>query len=352
MVKPAAGLCNMDCGYCFYKTAGAGGPGGIMSDETVRALAERIREARPSSLNIAFQGGEPLLAGPDFFRRFTARIKASVRCPVFYSVQTNGTRLDGATAAFLKENGFLVGLSLDGDRVTTDRYRRMKNGGSAFERVLESAALLKEHGVDFNILSVVDDENAGEIERTYAFMKEQGFYRLQFIPCVDEGRGVALSAEKYEAFLKTSFDLWYNDFTAGNEVYIRHIDNWLCVLLGYPPESCAHRGVCGGYYVVEADGSVYPCDFYCKEEYKLGTVFSGAPFGPSEKMSAFIARSKVIHEHCRGCEYRFLCRGGCLRDRTDGDTSNRYCSACRGFFAYAAGRLADAARTLRDAGGL
>ena len=352
LIKPASALCDLNCGYCFYRRIAEerDAPGEIMAEATAATLLDRAFSLRPAALSLTFQGGEPTLAGLDWFRRFLALTeeKNTDRVPVFLSLQTNGTRIDGEWAAFFKENRFLVGLSLDGDKETNDRFRRDPAGNSVYDRTLRAAATLTAHGVEFNILSVVTDESAGEIDRTYESFKRLGFRYLQFIPLVDEG-GARLGVQAYESFLKRVFDLWYEDFAKGDYISVRHIDNYVRMLLGGPPESCAMGGVCGRYYVIEADGAVYPCDFYCRAPYRLGSVFDDAPFGDSEAHRAFLAGSYSIHETCRRCEYYFLCRGGCRRDRTDGGTKNKYCAAYRGFFAYALPRLRDAARRVLDA---
>ena len=282
------------------------------------------------------------MAGLDFFRRFVRQIKETAGCPVGFSLQTNGLLIDDAWAVFFKENGFLIGISLDGSRRTNDRYRLDNHGESVFPRVLSAISVLKKHGVDFNILSVIDDQNAAEFDSTWRYFKKHGFRFLQFIPYVDEEDGVALSPESYETFLKKSFDLWYRDLIRGDYVSVRHIDNYVGILMGRPPESCAMRGICGGYFVAEANGDLYPCDFYCREEYKLGTVFDDDPFAANETQRRFMEDSTLIHERCKACRWYVLCRGGCRRDRTDGLTRNKYCAAYDSFFGYAAGRMEQA----------
>ncbi|MBQ6020036.1 MAG: SPASM domain-containing protein [Clostridia bacterium] len=222
----------------------------------------------------------------------------------------------------------------------------MEYGGGVLPQILNAVSVLKKYGVDFNILSVVDDRNAKEIESTWNYFKKHGFDYLQFIPYVDEGNGVSLSAEAYGEFLKKSFDLWYDDYMRGKYVSVRHIDNYIDIMLGRPPENCAMCGVCGSYFVAEANGDLYPCDFYCKDEYKLGSIFGAEPFAINETHRRFIAASEAIHPHCEGCKYYALCRGGCRRDRTDHDTKNRYCEAYCDFFDYAAERMLRVAQLL------
>lgn len=338
LIKPAADLCNMNCSYCFYKTPGGAGESRIMQPQTVDALICKIRQFQPSALSVVFQGGEPLLAGIGFFRAFVKKLNTAVDTPVSFALQTNGLLIDDAFAAFFRAHAFLVGVSLDGEKAVHDRRRRTKSAEATFDRVMQAIKTLERHGVDYNILSVITDESAKEIDRTWAFFRAQGFRFLQFLPCLAAG-GVSLSAENYAAFLKRSFDLWYDAWETGTYISVRHIDNYIRILLGEPPENCAMCGVCGSYYVVEADGSLYPCDFYCTDEYRLGAVFDDAPFEKNETHRAFLAASETIHTHCRDCKYHFLCRGGCRADRIENGTKNKYCSAYRAFFDHALVRM-------------
>lgn len=346
LIKPAAGLCNMNCGYCFYRAESESRENRIMSRETADLLIKRAAVYSPDGLSVIFQGGEPTLAGLGFFEYFTKELNAAVKAPVGYSIQTNGLLIDDKFASFFRENNYLVGISLDGGRKTNDRYRRDKNGNSVLAEILTAINILRKHEVDFNILSVVDNENAADIEATYKYFKKHGFRNLQFIPFVDEQEGIALSPGEYEAFLKKIFDLWYADFNPENYISIRHIDNYLDILAGYRPENCAMCGICGGYFVIEANGDIYPCDFYCRDEYRTGNISDANPFEINEKHKKFIEESFIIHERCRECSCYALCRGGCRRDRTDDFTRNKYCEAYRGFFAYSADRLKRAAGVL------
>ena len=206
--------------------------------------------------------------------------------------------------------------------------------------------LLKEHGVEFNVLSVIDDKNAVDIKETYEFFKKNGFGYLQFIPYVDEAMGVSLSEKSYLEFLKQSFDLWYDDIQKGEYVSVRNFDNYVSILMGRAPENCAMSGYCANYFVVEAGGDIYPCDFYCKKGDKISSVFDEKPFELNAKTKAFFDESLIIHSCCKPCKYYSLCRGGCKRDRVENFSRNKYCKAYFEFFDYSLKRMVKIARRL------
>ena len=110
-------------------------------------------------------------------------------------------------------------------------------------------------------------------------------------------------------------------------------------------------GVCGMQYVVEADGSVYPCDFYCLDQWKLGNFLTDDfdALDAKREELGFIRLSAQPHPDCLDCPWRYLCRGGCRRDREtipgqDAPGKNYYCASYKEFFAYAAPRLEQLAR--------
>ena len=167
-------------------------------------------------------------------------------------------------------------------------------------------------------------------------MKEYKY--LQFIPVIDDFNGetadFSLSAEDYGRFLCETFELYYRDIMAGNYVSVRDFDSYIHMLMGMPPSSCAMQGRCGGYFTVEADGSIYPCDFYVTDEHRIGNICEESFFSlaKSEKLSNFITSSVCVSEKCRACKWFRICRGGCRRHREPFPSLNKYCEAYSYFF--------------------
>lgn len=364
LIKPASAACNMDCRYCFYKCLSSKRETdnlGFMSDKTLELLTQRAIAYADGFLGFAFQGGEPTLAGLTFFQKAVSLQKEyNTRGLVIENtLQTNGILLDDEWARFLHDNHFLVGLSLDGPRKLHDGVRTDASGRGTFERVMSKADLLKRYEVDFNVITVVTNETAQKASALYRFYKRNGFMYIQLIPCMDEsGReGIcaanphAVTPQAYGKFLCEFFDLWYEDFIRGDMIDIRMFSNLAQMTVGYPPEECGMNGCCSCYFVVEGDGTVYPCDFYCMDSWKLGTVeqeFQEMLLSPKAK--SFVNQSKKIAPACTGCPYYALCRGGCRRWREpmiNGEPGLNYlCPAYQIFFEHTTERFKKLGRTI------
>jgi uncharacterized protein len=356
LIKPASGRCNLACKYCFYRDVAENreiADFGIMTEATARALIEKAFSIDSPAYTFGFQGGEPTLAGIDFFEKFVRIVREVNRkeVPVTYTLQTNATLIDAEWARFLKRENFLVGVSIDGPRAINDTLRISRDGSPSYRRVMTGVQALRDEGVQINVLSVVTALTADNVEVVYNHLRDRGFDWIQFIPCLDPlgekpgGHPWSLSPAAFSHFLKTTFDLWYAEQINGTPIHIRWFDNLIAMAMGYAPDSCSMLGRCEGYFTVEADGSVYPCDFYVLDEWRLGNVHSTdfAAMAQGETARRFATSSEYIDPQCRTCFAYPLCRGGCRRDRepfVDGKPSlNRYCQAYREFFAYAGDRI-------------
>lgn len=358
LIKPASSNCNIDCQYCFYKCLSANREEyslGVMTDETLETLVREAVAYADGYLAFAFQGGEPMLAGLDFYRKAAALQKQYKKegLTIENTIQTNGVLLDEEWARFLAENHFLVGLSLDGPKKLHDRYRKNRQGSGTFSEVMNAVSIMERFKVDYNIVSVVTKEASQSAAHLYKFYKRNHFPFVQLIPCMDEqersgkagsllGRSFAIEPEGYGKFLNEMFDLWYEDFMRGEDMDIRMFSNLAQMAAGYPAEQCGMDGRCSCYFVVEGNGNVYPCDFYCTDFWKLGTVADGfAAMRQSKKALDFVRDSEHIEEKCRICPHFALCRGGCRRWREDGGKIglNALCQSYQIFFEHTEERI-------------
>ncbi len=324
MLKPASSLCNMRCRYCFYKDVSdlrEIRSYGIMTDETVEALLDSLATefSAGDRINIVFQGGEPTLAGLPFFKKFVALCEKKISADISYAIQTNALLTDGAWCDFFKHNRFLVGISFDMLPDEHDRARVDAVGDGTFKRVAASIERLKRHGVDFNVLCTLTNSLARHPLKVWKQLTRLGVDYIQFTPCMGELEGVyseyALTPQRFASFYTALFASWYDSYKSGQLIHVKLFDDIINQLILGRPTQCGMNGICTPQLVIEADGSAFPCDFYCIDGYKLGNITS---MTVSELLRTDAARAFTEREHsrpeiCAACRYRGFCGGNCKR---------------------------------------
>lgn len=356
MVKPVSGACNMRCRYCFYADEMNHRQSSVypqMSHELLDVMVRRVIRSADSAVHFLFQGGEPTLIGLPFFEQLVRiQRKYNTRSlKISNAVQTNGYDLSDEMIAFFAQEQFLVGVSLDGTDETHDLLRPDTKGLPTSGVVRSTIDRLRAAGVSVNVLCVVNGEVAKHPKEVFYALAPYEY--LQFIPCLDglngEKRDYSLGSEAYLAFLKAAFDCYYQFYQNGHPVSIRNFDNWVAMLMGIPPENCAMVGRCGPSLVIESDGSVYPCDFYALDEWKLGSIAEDSlkRMLGSDRERAFLEESLPVPEKCKACRWYGLCRNGCKRERDSQTGLNRWCSVHAAFFEYAYDRMNLMAKQLK-----
>ena len=324
LIKPASSSCNLACSYCFYRDVSkrrTTGSYGIMTEDVMKSLIDQAFTAidHDGFLTFAFQGGEPTLAGLEYFRSFIKYVNSKkTGQSVYYSIQTNGTTMNEDWALFFKENHFLVGVSLDGYKSNHDHFRQDGTKSGTFDKIMMNIDLLKKFKVDFNILTVLTNRLAGHADAFYEFLKSEEFSYVQCIPCLGEltgEGGYQLTAENYFKFYSRLYYLWYNDYVNGQYTSVTLFDNLLLMLTDRPPQQCGMMGLCTAQLVVEANGNVYPCDFYVLDQYYCGNLVTDSldQIIYSEPMQNFLREKRILPPVCDTCPFFKICRGGCKR---------------------------------------
>lgn len=341
MIKPSSSMCNMDCAYCFYRSIAENRKDFSHGYMTKGALDTVIRSAFEytdgGTLAITFQGGEPLLSGKEFFRSVNRAIGEYnvYNGSVMLSVQTNGTLIDEEWCEILKD--YLVGISLDSGIKEFNALRVESGGDATVYSVVKNIKLLSERGIEFNVLSVVTKDIADNIDEVFCDFADRGIRYLQFIPCLKpyvingDEREIYLSGEEYGEFLIKLFRSYYRYFMSGEYVSVRLFDNIVRLAAGREPEQCGMSGRCSKQFVIGSDGDVYPCDFYCSDDRRIGNICESSfeELEDSEAFKSFLKESLDISLKCAQCDIFRYCRGGgCKRERRDMDT----CAAYKMFF--------------------
>ncbi len=380
MAKPIGPACNLDCVYCYYLSKAVlpdGSRSGRMSDETLELfICKYIESVTDKEIVFSWQGGEPTLLGVNFFHRVVELQKRYAKPGqiVHNDIQTNGTLLDEEWCRFLKDNGFLVGISIDGPREIHDQCRFGKHGEASFDKVVGALRLLKQHGVPFNTLTCVNRYNARRPVDIYRFLRREiGSTNMQFIPIV-EYKGFGRTApqqwkteslptqddasarpghpdsvvtdwsvdpDDWGYFLCRVFDEWSNKDIG--KAYVNHFESLVAQHLGLGSQMCVYSETCGKCLAIEHDGAIYSCDHYVYPEYRIGGIGDGK-LGEtvlSRRQVKFgYAKSESLPRQCRECSFLQDCRGECPKNRlirsVDGEPELNYlCAGFKRFFAHA-----------------
>lgn len=341
LIKPVSGLCQLFCKYCFYRELAEQNDTGIqlMQPEVVSGLIKRISGSveKNQKVTFAFQGGEPLLAGPDFYESFFDAVKEA-NISANYLFQTNGIELTSengeAYINLFQNNNCLIGLSVDGPRKTHDANRIDINRKGTYDTVMQAYVKLRSANIKVNFLTVLSEAVLKHPESLYAFYKNSDIKYVQLIPCLPSLKNEDRAGLKYYNELLTLFwikfyDLWKQDYLAGNCCFeVREFSSILNGLSGRIVESCIFPGKCSPQLVVEADGSTYPCDFYVLPQYRTGSVLTDSIEDTlrSDNMLSFAKENPPLGPQCTQCRYRSLCKGGCRRMRQLWQSDPEHCS--------------------------
>ncbi|MGM0125179.1 anaerobic sulfatase maturase [Enterococcus sp. AZ194] len=326
LVKPASALCNIRCRYCFYADVSSHREVrsfGKMTPEIASQMIENIflDLADGDELTLAFQGGEPTLAGLDYFRFIVSLVqKQKKRVRVHYALQTNGILINKQWCEFLKENQFLVGLSIDGHPLYHDLNRVDTKGRGTFHKVLETKKMFDAFQIEYNVLCVLTNPLAKEAKKVYRFLQEQAIEYVQFIPCLDELEAVkkssyALTPQRFASFYGQLFKLWWAELQSGHYRSVKLFDDLMNLFVNSQITACGILGNCQIQYVIEADGSVYPCDFYVLDEYRIGYIQEAGlkELFEQEISTSFLCEKRETGPFCQACPFQKACNGGCKR---------------------------------------
>jgi len=368
MAKVVSGHCNLSCEYCYYagKQDLLGQEVPRMSDEVLEAYIRQNLETngRNATVEFAWHGGEPTLAGIDFFRKaMEMERRYGEGRKIVNTLQTNATLLDDEWCRFFSENGFLLGVSLDGPEEFHDTYRVGPDGGS-FGKAMAGIGLLRKHGVSFNTLTAVNAANSWHPREVYDFLRQFTDF-MQFLPVVEtkgaffetekgqhfgmppgshssffqrELAGFSVAPEDYGTFLCGVFDRW-KELDYGKK-FVQMFEVTLGNMLGKPGSLCVHDALCGHAASVEANGDVYACDRYAFENYRLGNLLETPLAELAEKNRRFgMHKAYGLPRECLSCPHVRLCFGGCPKDRIlrspgGQEGKNVLCEGYRVFFRH------------------
>lgn len=366
-VKPVGASCNLACSYCYYLSKS-----GLFTDSWLHRMAgdllemyivQHIEASTEPTIFFSWHGGEPTLAGLDYFRRITDIQKQHLPPGrmALNGIQTNGTLLSEEWCEFLKKENFIVGISIDGPEIFHSVNRFGHDGKSSFDRVLRGFELLQSYQIPCEILCVVHAQNVGFPLEVYRFFKSMKARFITFLPLVEKqtsGKKMVsertVPAKAFGEFLCAIFDQWKTSDIG--TVKIQIFEEALRTAFETEHSLCIFKPACGRVPVIERNGDFYSCDHFVDPAHQVGNIrystLSEMLESPAQKAFG-LAKLNTLPEFCLNCDMLNFCNGACPKDRfietPEGEPGLNYlCEGYKLFFNHCKPFVEEVAEVWKD----
>lgn len=319
-----------------------------MNDKVLeKYIIQHIQASTEEIIFFSWHGGEPLLAGIDFYRK-ALKIQSAYKPAgktILNGIQTNGTLIDDDWCSFFAEERFMVGISIDGPEDLHNNFRKRPDGTGTFSDVIKGYELMKKHGIIPEILCVVNSTNAKQPLAVYNFFRNLKPQYITFIPLVipesdsiDGVSSISVQPVEFGLFLSTIFDEWIERDIG--KIKIQIFEEALRTAFKLEHTLCIFKKNCGAVPVIEHNGDVFSCDHYVNSNNLLGNINNQqlSWYLDCERQKSFgNAKSVSLPGFCQRCEVLSMCNGECPKNRIttapDGEPGLNYlCEGYKYFF--------------------
>ena len=308
MLLPSAG-CPAACRYCF-------GPhdGDIMPLSVLDASAVFIEGLWQHSApgDITFHGGEPLMAGHEWFAYALDRLTRTLHHSVRFGIQSNLWLLNQRFVDLFAKYRVAVCTSLDGSRDICDAQR----GKGYFDKTMAGVRLLRENGIPVSVTGTVLPENLDRIPEIIRFFEEEQFpFSLRgATPLMEHGyakRDCYLSAAENERLHDSVFEYLTSHPAPAR---VRDVEAAVQCVFEQKSTLCLYANCLGTHAAIDPHGDVYSCQRFCgHKEFALGTVHSSTrELSGSAAYQRIASRYTAVRQACEPCTHAKYCNGGCV----------------------------------------
>lgn len=356
VIKPVSDACNLACDYCYNAESDVNRDPvqKTMSEEILETLTREFLAVDQQRTRFIWHGGEPLLAGLNFYRsaiQLQTRINRDLNAPrtIVNSIQTNGTLIDKEWISFGLEHGLKFGVSLDGPEWVHNKFRHHSNGSGSFSDAMRGAMLLQERGAELGIGAVVSSASLENPKEVFTFLLAH-FSRFNLSPCITTARTspeeeeFTITNKEYVQFFKAVFELWWE--MDDPSIRVRPFHYYVQAALEKTPKLCEMSGKCANYLAIDADGKVYPCGrFTGVPELCFGSILESSfeEIQESKSYRRYARAAAKPSKDCLNCEWFFACHNGCTFRRYQGNGTfterDPFCGATREILPFVAEKV-------------
>ncbi len=297
---------------------------------------------RARDLDITFHGGEPLLAGAEFFKMALPTLQEGLSAnQVSFNLQSNLWLLTAELCELFREYGVSVGTSLDGPEQINDAQR----GEGYFKRTKAGLELAQSYGLPVGCICSFTPQSMPYVDEIIDFFVSEGLDLSihASVPSLQHPHvnNWALSPKEHGKFLVQLVDRYREDV---DKIRISTLDSLCRSISRGHSDTCTFRDCLGEFLAVGPKGDIYPCQrFAGMGAYRLGNVSDGPSMetlAETPVWRGFQKRQARIRDACRDCPSFDFCKGGCpynvlaAENNLDDSPRDPFCSAYRQVFAH------------------
>jgi uncharacterized protein len=341
IIEPVGTDCNLRCTYCYYnRLERKKKPVKIMDMEVLENLVKELLIYNKNYAPFNWHGGEPTLAPIEFYERVIElqNIYKTSNHRIKNIIQTNGTLLNENWLDFFQKNKFGIGISIDGPLELHEKHRP-----NSFKRIEKSISLLKERGMRFGTICVVNSYNIQFPEKIYQFLKDMELSSVSIKPCIgmENNQLTSFSVDPldYADFMIKIFNMWLKDDNPS--LKIKQFFNILLPYFGGKAKNCSNQYcACMRFVTIDKDGSVYSCNDFIENfrDYSYGNICNNnfETLLLSNNAQLWNQQMHDVVKNCHDCQFLKSCGGGCTKMRLylNKEYDLKYCQAMKKMIKY------------------
>lgn len=318
-LKPVGCACNIKCDYCYVEPFRFQDGRQIFKVMPLDVLYTTLKSCLASNPNptITWHGGEPTLAGLEFFQKaveFINDLQQSGQS-VRHVIQTNATLVDKTMAEFFANNNFEVSISLDGPKKIHGIHRKDFRSHNTFDRTIKGIEILKQAGINPAVICTVDQKTMPFAKKVFHFLVDTGFTDIKYSPVYDANKDeFNLTSELWFIYLKTVFYEWFE--IADPNIHVRELDEVISWISNGNLNLCSSNRTCLAWVSIDPNGNLYPCE-YLRQILPYGNIktMELSEISNTDSFNKFRCDFLTLPEKCQTCQYHALCGNGCPATR-------------------------------------
>jgi len=309
--------CNLKCRYC---SLGKKENFKFIDMPILKKIIDLIAKTGKTTVSVIFHGGEPTLIDVKIYRDIIEYAQKYKDIQFLWKMQSNCFCIDDEFIKLLKDKNIILGVSIDGDKESHNKYRIDSSGNGTYDKITENIIKLKKNDIHCSALIVV---NHSMMSKSIDFIDwfDKNNIQLKINPIIDCGevRGdesMVLKSGEYADYIIRVFK-----YILDNEIEcaVQPVEELFKVSLGIGnihectfSKNCYERFLC-----IDYNGDIYPCGRFCDiHRYKLGNVLDeNTDIYNSNSFRALKRLNLRINEKCGECSYKAYCNGGCISIR-------------------------------------